>query len=453
MIACHTHATARLPQLVHEAIAHAVGQRRPRRIVLKPNWVMHETNPAYPIAALVTDARVIDAAVRACAGLFPSAELITVGDCLEQRADWPLMCDQSGLTPIIERLRSAFAGRVEFRDLRREVYKAIDGTLVLDPDAPHGDPSGYCEVQLGRESHFEPIADQADRFSIHDHDVSLTRSGHRPGDHRYLVSQTVLDADLIINLPKWKAHSKSGLTGALKNLVGINGDKSYLPHFRRGSPRWGGDEYSDEGRWLYWVQNHLYDLVRGTLAYDLLRPGWKAVKHVNNAFRRRVSRQSTPSDFYVVGGSWHGNQTVWRMIFDLNLVIQRADKRGRLQPAPQRDYFCIVDGLVGGEGDGPLKATPRSTDLLVCGDDPFAIDATLAWLMGFDPARIPVLSERQQFLGKGWGEFELGELMVSVDGRRCRLVDGGMNFQFEPAPGWLGHVERPREPERVPTPA
>ena len=107
----------------------------------------------------------------------------------------------------------------------------------------------------------------------------------------------MLDADLIINLPKWKAHSKSGLTGALKNLVGINGDKSYLPHFRRGSPSWGGDEYSDEGRWLYWVQNNLHELVRGTVALDLLRPGWKVVKQVNNAVRRRSSTRRCPRIF------------------------------------------------------------------------------------------------------------------------------------------------------------
>ena len=48
----------------------------------------------------------------------------------------------------------------------------------------------------------------------------------------------------------------------------------------------------------------------------------------------------------------------------------------------------------------------------------FAIDVTLSWLMGFDPARIPVLSERQQFLGAGWGKFALDDLAVSVDGER-----------------------------------
>jgi len=442
-VSCHTRAASRLGGLVHQELQRLAGSLQPRRILIKPNWVMHEVEAAYPIAALVTDARLIAEAVRASMSLFPNVELVTVGDCLEQRADWPLLCRQSGLAPLITSLGQEFGPRLVFRDLRKDVFTMVGDQLVTDTKSVHGDPAGYCEVQLQGVSHLEPIADQADRFSIHDHDLSLTRGGHRAGDHRYLVCQSVLDADLIINLPKWKAHSKSGLTGALKNLVGINGDKSYLPHFRRGSPSWGGDEYSDEGRWLYWVQNNLHRLVRGTAAHGLLRPGWRAVKQVNNALRRRrQGPASLPSDFYVVGGSWYGNQTLWRMIYDLNLVLQRAGRDGRLRPVPQRETVTLVDGLVAGEGDGPLKATPRPTDMLFAGRDPFAIDTVLAWMMGFDPDAIPMLAERRQYLGGSWGEFDLAELTVAIDGHAGSLVATDVNFEFAPAPGWRGHIER-----------
>ncbi|MEO7134271.1 MAG: DUF362 domain-containing protein [Vicinamibacterales bacterium] len=441
-VSCHRNAGSRIRAVVTSELRHWGGDLQPRRIVIKPNWVMHEVDRAYPIAALVTDARVIVETVRAAVELYPSVEQVTVGDCLEQRANWPLLCDQSGLTPFIDTLEAEYSGRLAFRDLRSIVFRTVDDALVEDLNAPHGDPAGYREVQLRAESHLEPIAEQSDRFSIHDHDTSLTQSGHRAGDHRYLVCQTVLDADLVINLPKWKAHSKSGLTGALKNLVGINGDKSYLPHFRRGSPSWGGDEYSDEGRWLYWVHDNLHDLVRGTVALDLFRPGWKVVKKVNNAVRRRSPTSSMPADFYVVGGSWHGNQTVWRMIYDLNLVLQRADRQGLLQPSLQRDTLTIVDGLVAGEGDGPLKARRRETDMLLAGRDPFAIDTALAWMMGFAPDAIPMLSHRREYLGPEWGAFDLSELRVSVDGADQRRLDSPINFHFAPAPGWLGHVER-----------
>jgi hypothetical protein len=449
LVSCHTDASSRLSEIVREEIARWAAGLRPKRIVVKPNWVMHQVDAAFPIEALVTDARLIVETVRACFELFPEVEQVTVGDCLEQRADWPLLCRQCGLAPAIPELEREFGGRLAFRDLRSTVYTSRGTELILDETAPHGDPAGYCEVQLKDQSHLEPIAADADRFSLHDHDAALTRGGHQRGDHRYLVAQSVLDADLIINLPKWKAHSKSGLTGALKNLVGINGDKSYLPHFRRGSPRWGGDEYSDEGRWLYWVQNNLYQLVRGTVAYDLLRPGWKAVKHVNNAMRRRSAAASLPADFYVVGGSWYGNQTLWRMIFDLNLVIQRCDRSGRLQPEPQRHIMAIVDGIVAGEGDGPLKATPLQTDMIFAGQDPFAIDCALAWMMGFDPDAMPMLARRGEFLGADWGRFDLSDLVVRLGGSDRRLVTCAAKFAFKPAPGWLGHIERTPEAMRA----
>ena len=449
MVSCHTGASARVGVIVREELQRWSVGRRPRQIVIKPNWVMHEVEAAYPISALVTDAGVIVETVRACFEIFPDVERVTVGDCLEQRADWPLLCRQSGLATNIPLLEREFSGRLAFRDLRSVVYRTDGDALVVNRDATHGDPDGYCEVQLKAESHLEPIAAEADRFSVHDHDTALTRASHRNGDHRYLVAQSILNADLVINLPKWKSHSKSGLTGALKNLVGINGDKSYLPHFRRGSPSWGGDEYSDQGRWLYWVQNNLYQLVRGTPAYDVLRPGWKAVKQINNAFRRRQRNASLPADFYVVGGSWHGNQTLWRMIFDLNLVIQRCDVSGRLQAQPQRDVIAIVDGLVAGEGDGPLKATPRQTDMIFAGRDPFAIDCVLGWMMGFDPDAMPMLSKRGEFLGAEWGRFNLWELTVLIDGVQQRLIECPTNFGFTPAPGWRGHIERTPEAKRA----
>jgi hypothetical protein len=119
---CFSHAASRLKPLVLEQMRAALGSLSPRRIVLKPNWVLHETDPAFPISALVTDARVIEAAVEACLELFPGAESILVGDCPLQSADWPLMCEQSGLPPIMQRLIRRSGGKVS-RDLRREVYK------------------------------------------------------------------------------------------------------------------------------------------------------------------------------------------------------------------------------------------------------------------------------------------------------------------------------------------
>jgi uncharacterized protein (DUF362 family) len=71
-------------------------------------------------------------------------------------------------------------------------------------------------------------------YSGADYDPGPTTSHHRGGRNEYLLSETVLRADLVVNLPKLKTHKKTGVTLALKNLVGINGDKNWLPHHRDG---------------------------------------------------------------------------------------------------------------------------------------------------------------------------------------------------------------------------
>src|SRR6185436_15269519 len=139
---------------------------------------------------------------------------------------------------------------------------------------------------------------------------------------------------------------------------------------------------------------------------------------------------ATPKSFYIAGGAWYGNETIWRMIYDLNLIIRCVDANGQLHATPQRNYFCIVDGLISGEGNGPLQPLPREMDWLVGGDDPFEIDAALSWFMGFDPDKLPVIARRDQFAGAGWGQFDLARLAVELDGRRIHPVESDINFHF-----------------------
>ncbi len=447
MTRCFTNSASRLTELMRGQLRQDLGHLRPRQIVLKPNWVLHETDPAFPIQALVTDARVIDAAIECCLELFPDAESILVGDCPLQSAEWPRMCQQSGLEAIIAKYDKLAPGRVKFRDLRREVFQKDATGFMVPSDTEHGDPRGYREICLGAHSHLEPISDQAHLFAVNDYTSNITRSNHRKGDHRYLVSQSILDSDLFINLPKWKSHAKSGLTCALKNLVGINGDKAYLPHFRRGAPKWGGDEYRNENRWLYWLQTTLREKLqkRSQFAFRLLKPGWELLKRVRGIETRLTDRNAKPKEFYVAGGAWHGNQTIWRMIYDLNLIIHCVDRNGTLRDQPQRHYYCIVDGLISGEGNGPLQPLPRDTGWLTFGTDPFSIDAALAWFMGFDPRLMPVIEQRKNYLGPAWGEFDLEDLSVDLDGTTTRVLGSPINLGFVPPPGWRHHIERERQ--------
>jgi len=64
---------------------------------------------------------------------------------------------------------------------------------------------------------------------------------------------------------------------------------------------------------------------------------------------------------------------------------------------PER--IAIVDGILCMEGDGPIMGTPKPMGLLAVGLNPTALDATLARIVGLDPARVPYLKMADGRLG------------------------------------------------------
>lgn len=67
--------------------------------------------------------------------------------------------------------------------------------------------------------------------------------------------------------------------------------------------------------------------------------------------------------------------------------------------ATLRPHLTIVDAVVGMEGDGPIMGEARPVGAIAMGTDLVAVDATCARLIGFDPAKIPYLSQAATFLG------------------------------------------------------
>jgi len=81
-----------------------------------------------------------------------------------------------------------------------------------------------------------------------------------------------------------------------------------------------------------------------------------------------------------------------------------------------RPDFAIVDGIVGMEGNGPLQGSPKASGVLILGDDPVAVDATGARVMGLVPERIEYLAKAGSLLGNVQTEKirQLGERVESV---------------------------------------
>ena len=125
---------------------------------------------------------------------------------------------------------------------------------------------------------------------------------------------TVLDADLVVSLPKLKTHHWAGITASMKNFFGT-------------------------------VPGAVY--------------GW-------------------PKNFLHVHG-------IENSIVDLVATVRPA--------------LTIVDAITAMEGDGPIMGTPRPLGFIAMGMDLPAVDATLARIVGFDPAKLPYLKLASAYLG------------------------------------------------------
>ncbi len=191
-------------------------------------------------------------------------------------------------------------------------------------------------------------------------------------------------ADLLINIPKMKTHKKTGVTLALKNLVGINGYRNCLPHHTIGSPAAGGDEFPDAG-----LKRSLE-----SRAIQAFKKALTAAGGTGGAWARWTKRAGRlafgDTDRVIRSGNWYGNDTAWRMVMDINQILLWYGADGRRRETPRR-YLAVVDGIVGGEGNGPSAPDPVPSGVLVAGTNPWAVDWAAALEMGFDPARIPLL--------------------------------------------------------------
>jgi uncharacterized protein (DUF362 family) len=67
--------------------------------------------------------------------------------------------------------------------------------------------------------------------------------------------------------------------------------------------------------------------------------------------------------------------------------------------ATLRPRLAIVDAIVCMEGDGPIMGRSRSIGCVVMGNDPVAVDATCARLIGFRPSGLGYLRQAGEFLG------------------------------------------------------
>lgn len=350
------------------------------RVLVKPNWVSHANQGNGGFEPLVTHGSIVRAVAELALASDPAS--LTVGDAPLQACDFDALIAASGLGDWAEELRQQDGRFRGLRDFRRTISTVRDGVRQAREEQQPLDR--FVLFDLGADSLLEPVTAPG-RFRVTQYDPSLMERTHAPGRHQYLVARDVLEADVIVNLPKLKTHKKAGITCALKNLIGINGNKEYLPHHRVGGAGDGGDCYPGRSP------------VKRLLERALDRQNATTSTRVAGAWNRAVEQLAriarAQGDELGVEGSWSGNDTIWRTCLDLNRILLYGRPDGTLADAPQRRTLHLVDAITAGQGEGPLSADPLPLGLLLGGSNAGAIDLVGALLLDYDPGRIPICRE------------------------------------------------------------
>ncbi len=404
-------------------------------VLLKPNMIResHLTRPA-EWEQIITHGSIVRAVADYAAIALAGRGRIQIADAPQTDSDFEAIRARMGLAEIARFYGERSALAVEILDLRSTHWQSRDG-VILERSAAAGDPAGTTEVDLGRRSSFYDLPERV--YYGADYDIEETNRHHRGERHAYMFSTSALAADVVINLPKLKTHKKCGVTLSLKNLVGLNGNKNWLPHYTLGAPGRGGDQYAAAGG-RSGVEMRLLNRWK-----PLLTRSSPLLLDVARRLKLLGARVFGDTEAVVRSGNWHGNDTTWRMALDLARVLLYARPDGTVAPAPRPGYLSVIDGIIAGEGNGPMSADARPAGLVIAGGNPAAVDWVATRLMGFDPARVKIVSEAFAPAELPLARFAPAEIEILAAAELAPLLAAGSSplAAFRPHFGWVGAIE------------
>ncbi len=401
------------------------------RVFVKPNWVTHEVRRSCrtlsDLYAIVTHPAILRAVADYVGIALAGEGEIVIGDNPSIDCDFDALMQKTRMRELPGAIRELFGVPCRVVDLRPLVCADLADYGIESRMRPGpGDPLGYREIDLGRDSFFADVPPWLLRGVFTRRGTTI--HAHRAGRHRYALSGTMLDADVFISVPKLKTHHKVGATLNVKGLVGTVHTKNHLAHWRIGYPLVGGDEFPDLG-----LRDSLLVAARHLLTEILPEPAFAALKrrlaggplsmllHETRLFSGNFAR-----------GAWPGNDTAWRMAADLYeaFVRRRAGRR----------FFSVVDGVRAGEGDGPFCPSPKNAGVVLAGEDLLAVDATAVRLMGFNADLVRYLPALLARSGVGTADID-----VVIDGAPAPdFFERGPSLDFLPPTAWPGLALRVR---------
>jgi uncharacterized protein (DUF362 family) len=411
--------------------------KRGDHVLLKPNLIRESHSLRYDEwEQVITHPSIIRAVLDYVFIALKGEGRVTIADGPDTEVDFDEIVRRTGLDKIVEYFRDKGL-EVSLLDLRRDRWLQRNGVTYKRELLP-GDPAGYTTINLDDGSEFAnyPLSG---RFYGADYDIEDTAKYHGNGHHAYVLCRSVMDADVLINLPKMKTHKKTGVTLSLKNMVGINGYRNCLPHYSIGTPENGGDEYS-----LSDIKNKVqsWGIVKVknalTSRHGIGGPFARSAFRIGKLIFGRTER-------VIRSGNWYGNDTTWRMVLDLNKCLFHFSADGKPRTKPLR-YMTLIDGVIAGDGNGPLSPDSKPCGVIVAGFNPVAVDTVCATLMGFDYRKLCMLSQAWKIMNYPLVNYCPSDIVCKSnvkqwDGPFAQLEENE-HLGFRPHFGWVGHIER-----------
>lgn len=394
-------------------------------VLIKPNMVKNYTEQRQNECTL-THPSLVRAVIDYC--LIAQAGQIILGDAPIQGANMKAILKYNHYIEILEFYKKKGVS-IEFADFRNYIVTRKHGLIQPQEDAKRC--KEIVKVPLGEQS-FHYIEKDKKVYEICGYDDERINRNHGGSKHDYIIAAKVLGADVILNLPKPKTHRFAGITGAQKNFVGICADKESVPHFVAGSKSQGGDETNRNSI----VSRAIHGSYKQYMRFN-------AKEHYKKAWfmywLNRFFRIFKNKNLYL-HGAWHGNDTIWKSILDLNRIILYADKNGKMcWGRQQRKILTIGDLIIAGEGDGPLSPTPKPMGMLIISTNMALFDFAVCKLFGFDYRLLPTIKnsiEDKWLMKEDIREYNMFSNLKELNGKKLYGYVFDKCYHAEPHPYW-----------------
>ncbi len=411
------------------------------RVLIKPNLVIdYQRNPF----CVITHPSIIRFLIDYVNIALKKSGEIVIGDAPQNNADLNKLLKYTKIDKLVDFLKEKKI-TVKFIDFRGD-YVQMKYGIGIRRKKLNSDPLSYKIIDLKENSFLIDVEkEKKSNFYGSDYNRKLVNYNHNVKRNAYCISKTVLNSNVIISVPKLKTHKKTGVTLNLKNFIGINVNKNFLPHYRINSPKKEGDSYPSINSFLDFTRKLRYffrDLFLsnyhskvGKIFFKLFeKRGYIEYIIIKIFFPRFLFKYQN-----LIDGDWFGNDTIWRAILDLNKIVMYTDYKGDLNSSKQRRFFSVIDGIISGEKNGPLTPDPKNTCTILIGDNLLLTDIVATKIIGFDYKKIPLYKNALKVKFDTISEENIKNIHIVSNNKKYNNISYenlSLNFEFTPPNGW-----------------